>query len=616
LPDISLIQILLLVAVLVIPLGLVMANRLRMDLAALGMATTLGLLQFLGWGMLGPMHSPADAVKAISGFSQPVVLTLFSLFIMTRALDKSGVTRWIARHLVGLGRANESVLIVLFTATTAFLSLFMNNLAAAALVLPSAMEVSRRTSIRPSKLLIPVAYGSLLGGAATYFTTANIIASDLLRSASPPQAPLHILDFTPAGGLIALTGIAFLGLLGRRLLPDRAPLAEQRIARLTGNELEDIYQLGERLWEARLLPGSPLCNVALRQTDFGEKWGVSVAALRRKKDPYTLPDLERVLQAGDSLLLVGRKDKVCPLEQAGLEIQALHPSTHLSTQGINLAEAVLAPHSHVEGQTLREIGFRKRFGASVLALRRLNRSFRTDVGQFALAFGDTFLVVGSEEQIRSVGRSGDFIVIEPNPADQPLQRKPALAASLIILGAIAASIAGAPVYLCMLAGAILTVLLGIIKMEEAYQAIEWQAILLITGMYAVSLAMVQTGAAGLLGKSMLDLVTPLGSLGLAAGAYLLSTLLTQFMGGQVTALITGPVTIAAAIGLGASPQAVAVATAIGCSASFLTPMAHPVNILMIGPGNYKFSDFFKVGWPLTLLSFGMLLLGLKLFWGM
>ena len=615
-PDVTLIQILFLLAILVIPLGLVAANRLRMDLAALIMATGLGVLQFLGWGMLGPLHSPADAAKAVSGFSQPVVMTLFSLFIMTRALDKSGVTRWIASRLLRLGGQRESLLIVLFTATTAFLSLFMNNLAAGALVLPSAMEVSRRPGIRPSQLLIPVAFGSLFGGSATYFTTANIIVSDLLRSAAPPQAPLHILDFTPTGGLIALAGSVFLGLLGRRLLPDRAPLSEQRMARLTGNELEDIYQLGERLWEARLLPGSPLCNRALQTTDFGEKWGVSVAAVRHKKEPFTLPIPEQILLAGDTLLLVGREDKVCPLEDAGLEIQALHPGTHLSTQGINLAEAILAPHSGAEGQTLREIQFRKRFGASVLALRRLNRSFRTDVGKFSLEFGDTFLLVGSEEQIRSVGRSGDFIVIEPNPADQPLRRKPALASTLIILAAIAASIAGVPVYLCMLAGAILTVLLGLLKMEEAYQAVEWQAILLIAGMYAVSLAMVQTGAAQMLGKAMLDVVIPLGPLGLAAGAYLLSAALTQFMGGQVTALITGPVTIAAAISLGASPQAIAVATAIGCSASFLTPMAHPVNILIVGPGNYKFSDFFKVGWLLILLSFAMLLLGMKLFWGM
>src|SRR5262249_40130674 len=154
-------------------------------------------------------------------------ITLFGLFIVTRCLDRTGVTRWIARRILGIGAKSEGRLIALFAATTAFLSLFMNNLAAGALILPSALDVSRHTKIKPSKLLIPVAYGSLLGGVATYFTTANIITSDLLAAANPPQAPLHILDFTPTGGLMAIAGIAFLAIFGRRLLPDREPSAAQ-----------------------------------------------------------------------------------------------------------------------------------------------------------------------------------------------------------------------------------------------------------------------------------------------------------------------------------------------------------------------------------------------------
>jgi di/tricarboxylate transporter len=184
----------------------------------------------------------------------------------------------------------------------------------------------------------------------------------------------------------------------------------------------------------------------------------------------------------------------------------------------------------------------------------------------------------------------------------------------ITLGAIVASIMGIPVYMSMLIGALLTVLLGILTMEDAYQAIEWQAIFLIAGMYAVSLAVIQVGMANYLGRSIFSLVMPLGPLGLAAGAYLLSVLLTQFLGGQVTAFVTGPVTISAAIHMGINPQAVAVATAIGCSASFLLPMAHPVNIIMIAPANYKLGDFFRAGWLLSILSFLMLLVGLSVFW--
>jgi di/tricarboxylate transporter len=212
--------------------------------------------------------------------------------------------------------------------------------------------------------------------------------------------------------------------------------------------------------------------------------------------------------------------------------------------------------------------------------------------------------------------SPDLIVLETDQADQPVDRKQAGLSLLLIALAVGLSLAGAPIYLVMLGAAVLTLLLKIVPVEEAYRTVEWQAVFLIAGMYAVSLAMVQTGLAKMLGHQMLALVTPFGGLGLAAGAYLLTGLLTQFMGGQVSALVTGPITISAAISMGINPQAVAVATAIGCSASFLTPMAHPVNILMIAPANYKFSDFLRIGWLLTLVSFAGLLAGLVLFWGL
>jgi di/tricarboxylate transporter len=288
---------------------------------------------------------------------------------------------------------------------------------------------------------------------------------------------------------------------------------------------------------------------------------------------------------------------------------------HLTLDGILVAEILLSPHSTVEGKSLKELDFRKNFGLTVIALRRLNRSYRTDVGNFKLQFGDSLLVIGSENKIRQLKKSSSFIVLEANPADQPVQRKEAILSSTIIIAAIAASIAGVPVYIAMLAGAVLSILLGLVRMEEAYKYIEWQVIFLIAGMYVVSLALVQTGTADLLGSYFLKLVAPLGGMGVALGAFVFSMALTQVLGSQVTALVTGPVVITAAISLGVSPQAVAVATAIGCSASFLTPIAHPVNILTIGPANYRFTDFFRIGWVLVLITFAMLALGLKLFWG-
>jgi di/tricarboxylate transporter len=603
-----------LMVVVAVPLIFISRNRLRMDLAALLIALVLGLGQFLGLGLLGPEHTPQAAIKAISGLSEPAVLTLLSLFIITHSLDKSGVTRWMARRLIDLGGRSERRLIVLYAASTAFLSLFMNNLAAGALLLPSAMETCRRTGIKPSKLLIPVAYGSLLGGSATYFTTANIVVSNLLASAHPPQAMLRILDFAPTGGLIALAGIAFLGLFGPRLLPERLPSPELMMARYTASDLEDFYQLGERLWEAVVLPDSPVANKSLAESRVGEQLGLVVAGVWHGQQAVFSPPPEQVIHPGDILLIVGREERVQQLSRLGMRLGRENTNEHISARGVLLIEALPAPHSQALGHTLRELEFRTRYGFTVLALYRDGRSHRTDVGDFKLRLGDSLLMIGSRENLGRLRSSPDFIVLEPDPGDQPVQRLQAGLTVGVIAAGIMASILGLPVHFSMLAGALLLLSSGMLSMEEAYRAVEWQAIFLIAGMYAVSLAMVNTGLAKQIGEAMVTMVTPLGPLGLAAGAYLLSAALTQVMGGQVTALVTGPIMISAAISLHTSPQAVAVATAIGCSASFFTPIAHPVNILMIAPANYKFEDFFHIGWRLTIVCFVMLLIGLVVFW--
>jgi di/tricarboxylate transporter len=603
-----------LIVVVATPLALVGLDRLRIDVAALVMALALGIAQVLGLGVLGPAATSSDAIRAISGLSQPVVLTLLSLFIITRGLKKSGMTRWIARRLLEIGGSSERRLIALFAGTTATLSLAMNNLAAGALVLPSAMEVARRTNIKPSKLLIPVAYGSLLGGVATYFTTANIIVSDLLTAAHPPQPPLHILAFVPTGGLIAIAGIAFLALFGQRWLPDREPAPEQMMARLTGSDLEGYYQLGERFLEARVLPTSPIANKPLSESRIGERFGLTVAGVWHGHRAIFAPLPEQMIHPDDILLIVGREDRGVQLAEAGLKIGRENADEHISGHGVSFIEVMPAPHSQALGRSLRDLEFRAEYKFTALALFRGGRSYRTDVGTFPLKVGDSLLMIGSRRHLKRLQNNPDFIVLEPDLSDEPVQRTHAALTIGVIVAAIATSLLGLPVYLAMLAGAVLLILARVLTMEEAYLSIEWQAVFLIAGMYPVSLAIVNTGLAQMVGDRMLSLVTPLGPLGLATGAYVLTSLLTQVIGGQVAALVTGPVTISAAISLHTNPQAVAVATAIGCSASFFMPIAHPVNILMIAPANYRFRDFFRIGWRLTLVCFVMLIVGLILFW--
>lgn len=514
-----------LIVVVAIPLALVSLDRLQIDMAALLIAVALGTAQFLGMGILGAAHAPRDASKAISGLSQPVVLTLLSLFIITRGLVKSGLTRWIARYLLQIGGHSERHFIVLFAATTALLSLAMNNLTAGALILPIAMDVARRTGIKPSKLLIPVAYGDLLGGAATYFTTANIIVSNLLATANPLQPPLHILAFTPTGGLMAIVGIVFLALFGQRWLPDRDPAPEQMMARITDSDLESFYQLGERLWEARVLPESPSANKPLFESGIGKRFGLEVAGVWHGRQAIFAPSPDQIIQPDDILLIVGREDRVSALTEVGLKIGRENSNGPISEHGVSFVEVMPSPHSQALGHTLRELEFRTNYGLTALARFRGGRSYCTDVGNFPLMLGDSLLMIGSRSHLQRLRNNPDFILLEPDLSDQPVQRAQAILTIGVLAAAIAASILGLPVYLAMLPGAVFLILTRVLDMEEAYRAVEWQAIMLVAGMYSISLAMVNTGLAQMIGDLMLSLVTPLGPLGLAGGAYVLTSLL-------------------------------------------------------------------------------------------
>jgi len=496
------------IVVVAVPLAFVAANRLRVEAGALVIAVCLGIAQWLGLGVLGPPNTPGDAVKAISGFGQPVVITLLSLFILTQCLEEAGITRAIANRLLAAGGKSETRLIGLFATVTALLSLFMNNLAAGALMLPSALSVARRSGVRPSKLLIPVAYGSLLGGAATYFTTANIIASNLLLTANPPQAPLGVLDFTPTGGLVALAGIALLILAGKRLLPDREPSPEQQVARHTGSELEDVYQLGERLWEARILSGAALAGKTLAESGIGRELGLSVAAVWRGRHAHFAPTSDFQFMEGDVLQLIGGEERVNQLIAQGVSVSREPLSGHMSLRGIRVVEVLLAPHSRVEGQSLRELRFRGRYGFTGVALFRGGRSYRTGVADLKLAPGDSLLLAGAPDRLPALRNSPDFILLEPDAGDQPVRRKQAVLAIALIGGAIIAAVLGVPTYLAMLTGATAAIVVGLVSLDAVYRKMEWRVIILIAGMFTISIAMVQTGLVNLIGDGMRDALDP------------------------------------------------------------------------------------------------------------
>jgi di/tricarboxylate transporter len=599
-------------AVIFIPLALVMSNRWRVDVAAIFMIVVLGLAQYFGYSILGNERSPGDTLLAISGFGQPVVVTLIGLFILTQTLSHNSVMLWLGERLAAASGNSETRLVFLFTFASALLSLMMNNVAVGALLLPSVIQVTRKAKIRASKLLIPIAFGAALGGMATYFTTANIVLSNLLTAAQPPQQALGVLSFAATGGLIAIAGIIYITYFGRHLMPSREPSPEQAIARRAGDELESLYSIGERLWEAQLSPKCEFAGKTLEQAGIGERFGLAIIAILRSRQAIFTPDAAEIIGIGDVLLIVGREERVNQLSKFGFKIA--HEISAISKFDVTLIELILAPHSAYEGKTIKQMNFRRKYGFTVVALLRHNRSYRTDVGDIPLELGDSLLMIGSPERIRDLRINPDIIILEADPAPHAIPRRRAMISILVFVTAIILALLGLPVYLSVLAAALFAIIIGLLPLQEVYRSIEWQVIFFIAGMYVASLGMVHTGLAALIGNSGLGLIGNTGPLGLAAAAFLLSAALTQFMGSQATAFVVGPIAISAAIHFNTNPQAIAVASAIGCSASFLTPMAHPVNLIMMGPGNYRFGDFFRVGIGLMLIVFLALLAGMILFW--
>jgi di/tricarboxylate transporter len=583
---------------------LLLTNRLRADLVGL---MVLLVLAFAG------VVTPE---QALSGFSSAAVITIIGLFFITQGLEDTGVIQSLANRLRQMGGGQEARLILIFMTSGAVLSLLMNNIAAGAVLLPAAVQVARDSGVRPSKVLIPLSFGTLVGGMATYFTTANIILSSIVRDQG--FEGLGMGDFIPTGGLIVIAGLLFMALIGRRWLPTRDSITQQYANPGTlSRALYETYQLEERLWEAKVTPWSPLAHKPLSKSQIGEKLGVTVLAIWRGHQAIFTPDPTETIEPNDYLLILGREDRVTQIKDWGVVLgRDLEGGHHIGAGlQVDLSEVIVPPRSSVIGKTLTDLAFRNKYGLTSVALWREGRSYRTDVGKFPLQVGDALLMVGTPAKIRQLAQERDYLVVQSSHSARPRAPQKGVLALLITVLALALSIFGiVPTAEAMLVGALFMALSGCVNLDDAYRRVEWRVVFLIAGMLPISIAMINTGLAQRISELMVNLIAPFGDLALIAGLFLMTMLVVQILGGQVTALVVGPIAVTAALQIGISVEAVAVAVSIACSTAFLTPIAHPVNILMMAPGGYKPSDFTKVGIGMTVVTLAVLLVGMVVFW--
>jgi di/tricarboxylate transporter len=594
--------ILLLLVILGIALVLFVSEAIRPDLVAILVMLSLGITGLVS----------RDDV--FSGFGSPAIILILSVFLLTGALFETGVSTRIGYWLVRAAARSEFRLVSVVMLVAGGLSLFMNNVASAAVVMPAVMDVSRRTRISPSKLLMPMSMATQLGGMATLFTTSNIVAGAMLQNAG--LRGFGLFDFLSVGGSAAAAGILYIAFVGRRLLPDRSPREEIEAQQLLREDLAGIYQLPERLQAAQVADGSELIGRTLAESGIGDRFGLTVIAIERPGQTLLSPGASERIRKDDNLLVEGRADRAAQLESLGMRISPAVPWDSSFTAGrYKLFELLVAPHSRAIGRTLKQIQFRIKYGFNVVALWQNERTYRTDIGDLELRGGGALLVYGPTGNLALLRSDPDWIVLhvgEPEPA-RPAKRRIALA--ILAATLLAAALNLWPVHAVLFLGALAMLVTGCLRMEEAYAAIDWRSVFLVGGMLPVGIALSNTGAAAILGDGLMGLLGRAGPLAVVAILFLASTVLNQFLpGGSAVPALLVPVAVAAARLTGADPRAYALVIAVATGTSMLTPFAHPVNVLVMGPGGYRFRDYVVAGFPVVVITFLVVMATVSLFW--
>ena len=595
----------LMLAILAISILFFITDWLRVDVVAI-----LVLLALILTGLITPE-------EAFRGFSSPAVITVWAIFIVSGGLFYTGVANLLGDRLLKLAGTSARRLVGVLMTAVGLMSGVMNNVGATAVMMPATVSMAHKARISTSKLLLPLAFGSLLGGMLTLIgTPPNILVSDALRMAG--FKPFSLLDFAPVGLTVLVLGVIYMIVFGLRLLPDRTPSEMLADAAGPDADLVDLYRLGERLFRARIPAGSPLIGQRLAQSGLREDFDLSVIAMERWGGTRLVPDKDTILRRGDVLLIEGMSDNVVWAGETGrLDVQpevGVH-DRELQSEVIGIAEVLLSPHSNLVGKTLAEIQFREKYHLTVMAVLRDGRPQRTSLTELPLRFGDTLLVQGPRHDFRILGREADYVVLGDVESAPLLRTQKVPVASGILVVMLVPVVAGwLPITAAALLAGMLMVLTGCLTMDEAYQSIEWKAVFLVAGTLPLGIAMEKTGTADFLAALMVNTVGGLGPMGLLAGFYIFTNLLTQFMSNAASTVLIAPIAIESSLQIGSEPYALLMAVAVGASAGFLTPVAHQSNVLVMGPGGYRFGDYFKAGLPLDLLTMIAVLVVVPLVW--
>lgn len=568
--------------------------------------------------------------EAIAGFSSTSVISIGSLFIVGGAVFHTGLAASIGERILKIAGTNETRLLAILMLTVAVMSSFISSTGVVALMLPAVISLARSAKIPPSRLLMPLAFSALLGGSATLIgTPPNIIVSEALQNAG--YTPFDFFSFTAPGAILIGAGIAFVLLIGRRLLPARN--VEQNVQRMeTPAELFTLYQLPENLFRLHVQNSSPLIGETVSECRIGHDFNVDIvriahnggAALSEARQMVKVqtPTAKTVIQEGDVLVVRGELSNVTAAAgHWNLGIVANEPIAEgdIITNEVGIAELIMRPRSSLNGKTLQEVRFGSTYRLTVLNLRRPGVDAPLDIKTTPLKFGDVLLVQGRWKDIFALKRlRHDFIVMgEPEAAAMgAFMRKSHAPITLIVLAAMIVAIALniMSLTLASMLAALAIVLAGCLTMDEAYESIDWKSLFLIAGMLPMSTALVKVGLVDLIASTLVTTVGAWGPIFVMAGLFILTATFTQVISNTATALLIAPIALAAGQGLGVDPHAFLMVVAISASMAFASPIASPVNTLVMSAGNYRFSDYARVGALMVFISFLITMVVVPILW--
>ena len=572
---------------------------LRPDLVALGVTLTLLLT------------GTVTIEEGFSGFSNPAVITVIAMFILSGGLIRTGVADHLAEMIARVGGTNPVMLTLTVMLTVGVMSAFMNTIGATAILLPAIFVIAQKAQYPASRLLIPLAFGSLMGGLTTLIgTPPNLLCSMALEEAGFDG--FRMFHFAPTGLAVMGAGAVFMALIGRFFIPVR-PQAES---------LTRHYQIQDYLTEVIVPEQSPLVGKSLRETALPRELGLTVLRVRRgggDGDNPFVPTPSTRLQAGDRLVVEGRIEELIKKKEGG--VLKIYAETKVGDEAltvgeVELAEAAVAPNSRLLGRSINQGHLRRRYNVLVLALRRRGRTLSRKFTSIPLEVGDVLLLQGSSEAIGEVASSADFLVT--NRLDHARRDTSRMPLALAIMGGAVVTAATGLLHISLagMLGVLLMAVTGCVRAQDMYRDVEWQVIFLIALMLPLSIAMddQHIGTARWLAEHVVAWTGGYGPLVVMASLFVFTAVITSVMSNAAAAVLMAPIGIAIALGMGLQPHPFVMTIAIAASSTFLTPIGHQANVLVYGVGNYRFMDFPRAGALLSLLVFAVTMLVVPLVW--